>query len=106
MVRRDRRENVPSLRIDLTSVRLCGPGAFVDEQKAVVGRDDEPPDARIAEEFPGRTELLHHEVKYGWTNTLFTRPIDLVAVYQDQPGACDRLLEARRFASHDVVERE
>ena len=93
VVGRHRREDVPALRVDPAAMSLGGCGVIVQQEEPVVGGEDEPAHARVAQHAPGRAELLQGKVEHGGADTLLAGLVDLLAVHDDQPRLGDRPLQ-------------
>ena len=104
MIRGERREHMPTARIDLPPVALHRPGCGVHQQKSVVGGDREATHARVAEQLPGRPPPLDGLVKERWTYALLPGIVDLEARYHHQPRPGHGLFQAR-FAAGQTSSR-
>jgi hypothetical protein len=99
-------EGITGLWITPPAVRLHLRKRAHGQQKAMITRDDESPNAHLAEPQPRGTEFPNCFVELIETHTRFAGNVDLTTVDNDQSGATDRPLERRRFFVYHLVERE
>ena len=92
-----------AILVNATSVGLSGSGAAIEQQEAVVAREDEPSHAGVSQESPRRAELLQGDLEDGRAHALLAGVVDLLAVDDDELGLLDRVRERGAVAAHDLL---